>query len=151
MWVSIPLTKIHKISIMTHMTLNWVTVSLNPNQPTNTSVVPISISDHFFLSTEYILNKGTEIKHKHNIITYRNYKNFNIYSFIDELLRHPGITNLNFEHDELLQRWDTFKNAFIEISNKHAPVTNRRLRDRYNPWMSSNILQLIYKRDYTKQ
>ena len=132
-------------------TLLDIILTNNIEKCLNTSVVPISISDHFCVSTEYILNKGTEIKHKHNIITYRNYKNFNIYSFIDELLRHPGITNLNFEHDELLQRWDTFKNAFIEISNKHAPVTNRRLRDRYNPWMSSNILQLIYKRDYTKQ
>ena len=39
------------------------------------------------------------------------------------------------------------ENAFLSLSNKHAPIKTARLKVRSNPWMTSYIVKLMYKRD----
>ena len=43
--------------------------------------------------------------------------------------------------------WDDWKSAFLSVSNKHAPIKTSRLKVRSNPWMTSDIVKLMYKRD----
>ena len=50
----------------------------------------------------------------------------------------------------LATKWDEFKNVFISASNRHAPFHCRRLKIRANPWFDSDILRMIYQRDYFK-
>ena len=42
------------------------------------------------------------------------------------------------------------KMFFTDISNNCAPMETRRLKHRNNPWMNSQIIELIYKLDYLK-
>ncbi len=34
------------------------------------------------------------------------------------------------------------------VCNKHAPLCKSRLRNRYNPWITSDIVKSLYERDY---
>ena len=51
----------------------------------------------------------------------------------------------------LSEKWDTFKNVFLTVSNKCAPFETRRLKNRNNPWIDNNSVRLIYKRDHLKR
>ena len=132
-------------------TLLDVILTSNYDKCINTSVIPISISDHYCVATEYILMNNNRNKDQHMVVTYRNYKNFCSARYIEELSNNNTLTDLNFKQDELENRWQKFKEVFLEISNKHAPVTSRRLKDRYNPWITRDIIQLMYERDYKKR
>ena len=37
------------------------------------------------------------------------------------------------------------------ISDKHAPFVTRRLKQRNNPWVTNEIIELMYERDYVKK
>ena len=37
------------------------------------------------------------------------------------------------------------------LSDKHAPMQTRKLKNRSNPWMNGDILKMIYERDYLKR
>ena len=45
--------------------------------------------------------------------------------------------------------WRDWSNAFNTVVNKHVKIKEIRVKDRSNPWMTNEILDLIYKRDYT--
>ncbi len=54
----------------------------------------------------------------------------------------------NYSDDESL--WATRRDEFIKICDNHAPLKTIRVKDRYCPWMSSDIVKLMYKRDFLK-
>ncbi len=49
------------------------------------------------------------------------------------------------------EAWVTWFSAFTDISNKHAPIKEVRVKDRNNPWMSTDIIKMMYERDYIHQ
>ena len=51
----------------------------------------------------------------------------------------------------LSEKWDKFKNVLLTVSNTCAPFETRRLKNRNNPWIDSNPVRLIYKRDHLKR
>ena len=71
--------------------------------------------------------------------------------FIDDLCSHPAIVDCNWSSTQLQSKWDNFKTAFLQISNKHAPFQVRRLKDRSSPWITQEIINLMYRRDYLKR
>ena len=48
---------------------------------------------------------------------------------------------------DVAENWDDWKSAFVCVSDKHAPIKTSRLKVRSNPWMTSDIVKLMYKRD----
>ena len=76
---------------------------------------------------------------------------FNIDSFRNALSQNDSITNTSWSADQFVDKWNNFKDAFIDISNNCAPMETRRSKHRNNPWMNSQIIELIYKRDYLKR
>jgi hypothetical protein len=44
--------------------------------------------------------------------------------------------------------WEIWKSNFLQISDKYAPFTNKRLKNRSNPWITPDIIKLIYRREY---
>ena len=36
----------------------------------------------------------------------------------------------------------------MSVADKHAPYTERRLKERHNPWISPDIVKKMYRRDY---
>ncbi len=50
--------------------------------------------------------------------------------------------------DTLDISWENFKGSCMEICNKHAPIKSYKVRDRVNPSVDSDIIIMMYKRDY---
>ncbi len=95
--------------------------------------------------------KSSKDQVKHKVVTFRDYKNFNQTLFLNDLSSNECITEGCLQNDDLCNKWDSFKSAFLEISDRHAPVKSLRLKDRFNPWIDNNIVKLMYKRDYIKE
>ena len=36
----------------------------------------------------------------------------------------------------------------MNVCNKHAPIRTCRVRNKHNPWVTPNIIKLMYKRDF---
>ncbi len=45
-----------------------------------------------------------------------------------------------------------FKNRFLSVADKHAPIRQRRVKSElYKPWLTNEIKQMSYHRDYLKK
>ena len=47
--------------------------------------------------------------------------------------------------------WYIWKNEFLKVSNKHAPIVKRRLKSRNDPWITPNIVKLLYRPDFLQK
>ena len=50
--------------------------------------------------------------------------------------------------DKLTCKWNEWKNALLQLSDKHAPFKSMRLKDRRNPWINKDIIKLMNVRDH---
>ena len=123
-----------------------VILSTKPELHCRTNVLKFSMSDHYCVQTT--LKNQTENNVEHKSLTFRNYKKFEIQRFLDDVKR----VAQNFDCEDNLQvLWSNFRNKFIEVSDKHAPFVTRRLKNRMNPWITHEIVKLMYRRDHVKQ
>ena len=123
-----------------------VILSTKPDFHIATEVIQISMSDHYCIQTTL---KPPKIKNKdHKTILFRNYKNFDPECFVNDVIQSMPQDTRN---DDLEGMWDTFKINFLRLSNKHAPLTTRRLKDRFNPWITHEIVEMMYERDHVKR
>ena len=44
--------------------------------------------------------------------------------------------------------WEMWNNAFLEICNEHVPLIKARLKARKNPWITPDIVKMMYGRDH---
>ena len=125
-------------------TLIDVILSSVPNKHLISDTAKISLSDHYLIYTCVdisIENKG------HKTIQFRDYKKFDINSFKEELKTSAILVSLPISND-VNHEWTRWKTEFLRICDKHAPIKVSRVRSRHNPWMTHDIIKLIYKRDY---
>ena len=47
--------------------------------------------------------------------------------------------------------WDVWKNLFMEVVDKHAPLQNKRVSNTHSPWITYELTRKIYKRNYMKK
>ena len=47
--------------------------------------------------------------------------------------------------------WETWKNVFTSIADKHAPLRTRKVRSKHTPWLTNEIKKQMNHRDYLKQ
>ena len=123
-------------------TLDLILTSI-PDDHVSTSVLKIALSDHYLVYSEMKFRKPDQ---KHKSIRFRNYKQFSPELFLNDL---DLELKQNFSiNDNLEITWDSFKNSFLKISNRHAPINIRRLKNRCNPWITKDIVSLMYTRDH---
>ena len=133
---------------LTTSTLIDVILTNVPEAHIISGVSKISLSDHFMVYTSLQYSKGTN---EHNSVRFRNYKSFSSVAFLNELSSHEEIADISWSNNEFQCKWESFKKCFNVVSNKHAPVTVRRLKYRCNPWVTNEIIEMMYKRDYLKK
>ena len=107
------------------------------------------MSDHYMVYT--CVNFKKKIK-DHTTRRFRDYKNFNESVFI-EMLKNTQAFSDNHESMNntcINTMWKKWKESFLEICNEVAPIKEIRVKKRVNPWMTPEIVKLIYKRDYLK-
>ena len=75
------------------------------------------------------------------LITARTFKKFNSESFLTDL------RNIQFDQMKVIakdpnQLWQIWKTLFLEVLNKHAPVSNIRIRGSNLPYITADVRRL---------
>ena len=118
-----------------------------PQNVCESGVVSAHLSDHELV---YCVRKLNWKRAPSQVKTFRNYAHFNVDAFRNDL---KGV-NWNSAPcpggpvivDKL---WHDFKRGFITIADRHAPLTQRRVRGIDNcPWLNNSIKATMRQRDY---
>ena len=81
----------------------------------------------------------------HSTVKFRDMKNFVMKSFSNDLIS-CDILNGSLDDDDVsVEMW---KLAYTDICDKHAPMKSLRQKERSNPWMTHDIIKLMYERDH---
>ena len=91
-----------------------------PDYVASSGVKIITIGDHYLI---YGVRKFQATKQSPGIIEYRDFKQFNETHFLFEL---QSSINLNLEYCDPNDSWSIWKNTFLNIVNRHAPLKNVR-------------------------
>ena len=114
----------------------------------DTGVIHLGISDH---SLVYLCRKLSIPKAPPKTVFIRHYKNHDVNKFNNDLREifslplDPAILN---DPNAL---WNDFKTKFLSVADKHAPIRQCRVRSEYKPWLTNEIKQMSYHRDYLKK
>ncbi len=87
----------------------------------------------------------------YNAVFTRHYKNYNVNQFnndLSEVFSLPLDSAILTDPNAL---WNDFKNKFLSVADKHAPIRQRRVKSEYKPWLTNEIKQISYHRDYLKK
>jgi hypothetical protein len=131
-----------------------IILSSIPEKHVLSGIFDSSLSDHKLVYT--VLRSNSNVKQTHQTIRFRTYTNFSIDEFISDIqviFEPHNITtdSKNINEKYLNDVWHMFKTSFLHVSDKHAPIKTMRLKQRLNPWMTNEIIKMMYKRDYIKQ
>ena len=78
----------------------------------------------------------------------RQFKHYNSEAFrsdLVEILRNqPDVSDPNI-------LWNDWKAKFLAVADAHAPPVTRRVRSEYAPWLTTEIKNKIYNRDFLKK
>ena len=97
-------------------------------------VVKTAISDHYVVYSVRKYLGG--IKHNHRHIHTRQLKTFNKEAFVADLAAINWSAILVYSND-LNLIVDEFMKTVTYVIEKHAPSIERRVSERYSPWLSS--------------
>ena len=116
----------------TRVTVNTATLldvifSTNYHSHSVTGVYKIGLSDHYMVYKIYLMTTVTQIRPE-KVIRFRNYRNFSIESFRNDILSSEYVRDIDWTSDMLQTKWDEFKNAFLTLSDKHAPMQTRKIK-----------------------
>ena len=112
----------------------------------DTGVIHLGISDH---SLVYLCRKLSIPKAPPKTAFIRHYKNYDVNKFNNDL-REIFSLPLDLANDPNAL-WNDFKTKFLSVADKHAPIRQRRVRSEYKPWLTNEIKQMSYHRDYLKK
>ena len=120
-----------------------VTIVSDEEKISQSGVIPIGISDHFF--THCTRHSPKAKFKKHNTIRSRLIKNYSKENFNEKL------SEINWFKviycDDVDVAWSNFKDLFMSVVDKIAPLKEKPLKQRYEPWITSELLDDIRARD----
>ena len=128
----------------TTSTLLDVILTSVPDRHTKTKVIKTAFGDHYSLFTTIYTGQRRQRNELHNLVKFRDYKNFNEEALLLDL-RHNDCF-LRDENDVEVS-WKHWKQQFTETCNNHAPFVEKRLKARKCPWITPDIVKLMYRRD----
>ena len=107
-----------------------------------------SIKDHYMVYCVRKLRGASRRQHK-NIST-RQLKNFNSADFINDLLSIDwnGIVNNNDDVNLIVEQWTSSISLILE---KHAPLRERRVSEKFCPWLTKDLKLMSAARDKLKK
>ena len=110
------------------------------NTPSNyqSGVFDQDLSDHCAIAC---IRSGLSVKRPPMIVIKRSLKKFDIQAFLHD------VAAVNWERINLIpsmdDAWSYFKDSFSTIIDKHAPLKRIRTKNRYSPWFSPDVADLI--------
>ncbi len=49
------------------------------------------------------------------------------------------------------EMWDEWKHIFLTVADRHAPPITKKVRSEYAPWITSEIKNMMHRRDFLKR
>ena len=142
------------INDATRTTLNTKTlidhiICNKPEQILASGVIPCGISDHDVTCTirSYKKLKNSECKPK--ILATRKSINFETDAFLRDLEKVP-FDEIKHQLTDPNEMWMVSKTFFIDLIDKHAPLSNILIRGNTLPYLTNDIRKLIRQRDYCR-
>jgi hypothetical protein len=122
-----------------------IILTTNPELHTKTEPLKIGLSDHYMVFTTInFKSKMRNVDHKY--ATFRSYKNFNESAFVNEVK--TSFLQIELDQSNVNESWHKWKDKFLQICDKFAPIRRMRVKNRNNPWMDNEVLDKMYERDY---
>ena len=107
----------------------------------------IGISDHSLIYVYRKLSLAFPSK-GHSTISYRNFKNFNRESFLNEITQQDWTCNGSKDPNVL---WADWKTKCLDIVNIHARLQTRHMRTNKAPWINSELKKGMHNHDAAKR
>lgn len=105
-------------------------------------VVDNELSDHGLI---YCTIKTNDENSAPRIITYRNFKNFDINLFEQDLFNIPFFVIFDLHHVD--NKLEYLNNALQSLFDKHAPTVTSKLTKPHAPWLTDTVKRMIKIRD----
>ena len=135
------ITKPTRVTLKSSTIIDHIYTTI-PDKHVKSGVIDLCMSDHFLIYT--ILGCKSASKQPKDILI-RSYNKFNLRSFINDI---SSCTNLNVSNiNDINTAWNKWSSSFANICERHAPLRTIRVKDRNKPWVTKEILKLIYARD----
>ena len=131
----------------TSSTLIDLCITSSPEKISKAGVVHLGISDHSLVFMT--LKISYERTGSHRTIETRAFKNFNHHHFLDDVAQQPW--NKIFSETNPEAMWEVWKDLFMEVVDRHAPLQNKRVSNKHSPWITYELTRKIYKRNYMKK
>ena len=130
----------------TTSTLLDVILTSNVHAHSQQRVFKFALSDHYLV---YTCIKDINVCNTHRTIQYRSYKDFDQEKFLYDMSQCPAFHEIqNGEKKYAESAWTLWKQSFTEICNVHAPLKTTRVKNRQNPWITTDIVKIMYERDF---
>lgn len=119
----------------------------SPDRVVCSGVSHVGISDHSLIYVFRKLSIGLHNK-GHSTVTYRKFKQFNSMNFRSDICSQnwDSINTCNDPND----MWLAWKNIFLSVVDKHAPLRIKRVRAFKSPWITPLLKQRMHERDVLK-
>ena len=79
----------------------------------------------------------------------RQFKNFQKDKFLNDL--EQMLWRNVSSHSDPNDMWQEWKNLFVSCMDKHAPLKSKRIRNKRSPWITSELLLRMRRRDVLKK
>ena len=130
-------------TLIDHMATN------RPDAVSHSGVIACGISDHDML----YLNRSmrlTHIKRDPKVIETRKYNHFDSTAFLTDLKAVP-FNEINRFTNSPSEMWTIWKTLYLDILNKHAPVTKIKIKGNNLPYITSKVRRMIRQRYLSTQ
>ena len=118
-----------------------------PQKVPTSGVLHLGISDHSLVcmirKTRYA-NAGST-----KVIEMRNFNLFNKDKFLNDLKQKEWSKIALYSDPN--EMWHLWKQLLMSSIDKHPPVKHKRIGKKKSPWITSDLLQKVHKRDYLKK
>ena len=96
-----------------------------------------------------VIKHSRELRSQPKTIKKRNYKNFSIKNFLDDVKEQVshGSFDKVLNSQNVSEACALFSGIFGSILNKHAPLKVFQVRNNYSPWLSKETKQMMKERD----
>ena len=142
------------LRIKTRVTDNTATtldliMTNNHGKVNQSGVIPLSMSDHYLVYCTWGKKCAMSEKDFHKYKLLRNYKHFDVSSYAED------VSQTSWDDIERCKdvnsAYGFFEEKLMDLIDKHAPLKKQRIRKQESPWMNSDIIELIRKRNLSKK
>ena len=134
-----------RVPTSTKTLVDLILTRIDDTKAIDSGVMDLGISNHNLI---YIRRKVGIPGGNPKLMEIRQFKHFNTIKFQNNL--REAFSNFGHHTDPNIA-WHEWKEIFLHIADHHAPLRLRKVKSEYKSWLTNEIKNLSYRRDYLKK